>query len=252
MRRESPLVSIVTPLYNSERFILSTMQSVLQQTYQNWEHIVVDDCSTDRGAEIVEELSKKDERVKLVRLEINSGAGEARNEGIRQAKGRYIAFIDSDDLWLPDKLDLQLKMMIDEQCPLSFTFYRKIDEDDRDLKRITRSPLRLSYRTQLKTNFIGCSTAIYDSLYYGKRYFPIIRKRQDYALWLNLLEEGVPGRGLPVAATLYRVRRSGLSGNKLELVKHNWALYREVLGFGRLRSAYFLVWNIIIKVIARR
>jgi teichuronic acid biosynthesis glycosyltransferase TuaG len=252
MGSESPLVSVVTPLYNAERYIEETLRSVMEQSLDDWECLVIDDCSTDGGPSIVRSLVEEDPRIRLLSLETNSGAGASRNAGIEASRGRFIAFLDSDDAWEPEKLEKQTAFMTETASPFSFTDYRKIAEDGSDLGRTVRCRKRLTYSRQLLTNYVGCSTAMYDTKFYGKRYFPLIRKRQDFALWLDLLSDGAAGRGLSEPLTRYRVRSSGLSGNKLELVRHNWLLYRDVLGFGRIKSAYYVLWNIAIKILGRR
>lgn len=248
----SPLVSIITPLYNAEAYISKTIESVLNQTFADWELIIVDDTSTDSSPAIAEGYVEKDERIRLIRLPENAGAGISRNAGIDAAQGRYLAFLDSDDVWLPKKLAYQIKFMEQHSAPFSFSYYRQITEDGQRTNNIVKCPPRLTYRKQLKTNYVGCSTAVYDSGFYGKRYFPDIRKRQDYGLWLELLREGAIGLGIQEPLTEYRIRKSGLSGRKLELIQHNWLLYRNVLGFSAIRSSYYLGWNIGIKLLGRR
>ena len=249
---ENPLVSIITPLYNAEDYSSDTSKSVFAQNYPDWEYIIVNDGSTDNGPQIAADHAGNDPRVKILQLNGNAGAGVSRNAGISAAKGRYIAFLDSDDIWMPQKLSRQLDYMNETKAVFSFTDYRQITESGEPTDRVIRCRNRLTYRRQLKTNYVGCSTAIYDTDYYGKRYFPEIRKRQDFGLWLDLLKDGTTGYGLSEVLTEYRVRNTGLSGRKIELIKHNWRLYREVLGFSAIRSLYYLVWNIAIKVLGRR
>ncbi len=246
------MLTVVTPLYNSAQYIDDAIRSVVSQTFRDWEYLIVDDCSTDEGPEIAEAYCRTDSRIRLIRLSENSGAGICRNRGIEESRGRYIAFLDSDDLWLPDKLEIQLSVMKNHHISFTFTDYRKMNEEGVLSKQVVTCRETLSYRRQLKTNYVGCSTAVYDTQYYGERYFPVIRKRQDYGLWLNLLESGPPGRGIPTVLTHYRVRTGGLSGNKLELIRHNWNLYRSVLGFSRVLSAYYVFWNIVIKIFGKR
>lgn len=249
---KKPLVSVITPLYNAESFIEATIRSVQSQTFTDWEYIIIDDVSTDGGPEIVRRIAQEDSRIKLLSLPINSGAGISRNTGIEAARGRYLAFLDSDDIWEPEKLTRQIAFSTDSKAPFTFTDYRKIAEDGSDLDKIVKCRTNLTYSRQLLTNYVGCSTAMYDTDFFGKKYFPLIRKRQDFGLWLNLLSGGVEGKGIPEVLTRYRVRDSGLSGNKLELVHHNWLLYRDVLGFRRMKSAYYVLWNIAIKIFRRR
>ncbi len=252
MKAETPMVSIITPLFNSAPYIESAICSVISQTFKDWEYLIVDDCSTDDGRAITEAYCSKDSRICLIRLSENSGAGICRNRGIEESRGRYIAFLDSDDLWLPNKLETQLSFMENHNTAFSFTDYRKMNEEGILTDQVVKCRGTLSYRRQLKTNYVGCSTAVYDTYFYGKRYFPEIRKRQDFGLWLNLLENSPSARGVPEVLTHYRVRTDGLSGNKIELIRHNWNLYRTVLSFSRVKSAYYVFWNIVIKIFGKR
>ena len=177
-----PLVSIISPTYNSLQFIEDTIQSIIQQTYTNWELLITDDCSTDGTWELIQKHQKLDERIKIFRLEQNSGPGVARNNSIKQAKGRFIAFCDSDDQWKPDKLEKQIKFLIENDLPFTFSAYQKIDENGQE-GGIVNVPEEVSYNYLLKTCPIGCLTAIYDTEKIGKVYMPEIRKRQDYGLW---------------------------------------------------------------------
>ena len=191
MPTESPLVSIVTPLYNAAPYIEETIRSVLSQSFADWEYIIVDDDSTDEGPDIIRRMAREEPRIKFISLPINSGAGMSRNEGIKASRGKYIAFLDSDDAWEPDKLARQTAFMTETNTPFTFTDYRKIAEDGSDLGRTVKCRHRLTYSRQLLTNYVGCSTAMYDTHFYGKRYFPSIRKRQT---GLRSLAESFIGR----------------------------------------------------------
>ena len=249
---DKPVVSIITPLYDAGVYIAETIESVIHQEFTDWEYLIVDDCSTDNGPAIAEKYAATDSRIRVIQLQENAGAGVSRNAGIEASRGRFIAFLDSDDKWLPSKLSRHLDFMKTNDVPFSFTDYILTAEDGTDLGHIVRCRKTLSYRRQLKTNYVGCSTVVIDTDFYGKRYFPEIRKRQDFGLWLELLKSGPPALGFSEALTVYRVRKTGLSGRKVELVKHNWLLYREVLAFGPIRSAYYLCWNIAIKILGGR
>ena len=173
-----PLVSVITPLYNSEKYISKTIESVINQKYNNWELIIINDCSKDKGPEIVKKYQNQDERIKLINLEKNSGAAVARNIGIENAQGDFIAFIDSDDIWERNKLKEQINFMLDNDYNFSFTDYIQIDEKGKELRTI-KAPKILTYNKQLLYNHIGTSTVIYNQKNLGKIYMPNLRKRQD-------------------------------------------------------------------------
>lgn len=225
---ENDLVSIITPLYNAEKFVSETIESVLNQTYENWEMIIVDDCSRDSGPEIVREYQKKDKRIKLIQLEKNSGSAFARNKAIEESKGRYIAFLDSDDLWHPEKLEKQISFMKRNDYAFTFTKYQLMTEEGKLLNRFIEVPKKLNYRQALLLNQVGCSTAMYDIAKLGKVYLPIIKKAEDYGLWLKILKMGYYGYGLNETLVYYRIRKNSLSANKLSLVKYHWKLYRDI------------------------
>ena len=233
-----PTVSIITPLHNSSKFISETIQSVLNQTYRDWEMIIVDDCSTDDSAEIVESFAEKDERIKLYHLKVNSGAAVARNTAIEKAKGRYIAFLDSDDLWTTTKLEEQISFMIKNNHSFTFTAYNKIDEKGKKFGEIN-VPTKVNYNDLLKTCSIGCLTAIYDSKELGKIYMPLIRKRQDYGLWLRILKITPFAYAINKPLANYRVRTGSLSGNKIKAAKYQWKIYREIEKLTIIKSTWY-------------
>ena len=241
------LVSIVTPVHNSEKFLVACISSVQAQTYTEWEHILVDDCSTDKSRAIIEEFVAKDPRVKYLRLEQNSGAGVARNKAIEAAKGAYVAFLDSDDLWYPDKLEKQLGFMQSNSYPFTFTAYDKIDEGGNKTAKKVPAKKLVSYKKALFKNPIGCLTVIYSVEHFGKRYMPAIRKRQDYALWLQLLKES-NAHGLDEVLSTYRDRKNSISSNKVQLLKYEWKIYREEEGLSFFASAFYLLSAIFLKL----
>ena len=234
------LVSIITPSYNCARFIGETIESILSQTYMNWELLITDDCSSDNTREVVEGYCAADPRIKLLRLEKNSGAGVARNKSIEAAKGRFIAFCDSDDRWSPDKLERQLEFMTRQRCSLSYTSYYVCDESGAIigyvdcLKRLTR-------KTILRDNGIGCLTAIYDADSIGKHYMPAMRKRQDWCLWIDIIKNIGEAQGLQEPLALYRNRLNSISSNKVEMLKFNYEVYHTFL-----RKSPVISWGILI------
>lgn len=234
-----PVVSIVTPVHNGAAFIRETIASAQAQTCGDWELLVVDDASEDDSAEIVENLAANDSRIRLFRLEINGGAAVARNVGIRAARGRYVAFLDSDDLWMPLKLEKQICFMEQKNCEFSFTGFQRVDESGFEIS-LFGVPSRVTYGELLKTNYIGCSTVMYDSFVLGKVEMPLIRRRQDYGLWLRLLKQTEYACGINEALSYYRVRGGSVSSNKATTSLFTWRVYREVEGLSMLRSTYCL------------
>lgn len=223
---ENPLVSIITPSYNSEKFISETIKSVQNQTYQNWEMIIVDDCSTDKTVSIINTFLQ-DKRIQLLQLNKNSGTGIARNKALALAKGRFIAFLDSDDLWKPEKLEKQVDYMLSKNKPFTFSFYDCIDENGEPLDKTIEAPLNLKYRQLFWSNLVGNLTGIYDTDYFGKIEISSSRKRQDWMLWLTILKEIREAKPIPESLAVYRVRDNSLSASKSTLLKHNYNVYRH-------------------------
>ena len=223
---ETPLVSIITPTFNSEKYIADALVSVQQQSYSNWEMILVDDGSTDNTTQIISAFLEKDDRIKLYTLQKNSGAGVARNEAIQMAKGRYIAFLDSDDLWRPIKLQRQVDFMISQNQPFAFSFYDCIDEAGNALHKRVEAPKTLTYTQLFFCNFVGNLTGIYDVTYFGKIPISGIRKRQDWMVWLTVLKKIRKAKPIQESLAFYRVRNNSISASKLTLLQHNFAVYR--------------------------
>lgn len=240
-----PLVSVVTPAYNAEKFITQCHESVAAQSITSWEHIIVDDASSDRTVEVVEALARKDPRVRVCGLETNEGPSNARNAAIKLARGRYIAFLDCDDRWLPNKLEKQLAFMREHDAAFCFTSYKVVDETGVPLQDV-RVPRHLNYQQFLRGSIIGCLTVIYDREKLGLRLMPPGRSREDYALWLSILKEGHVGHGLDAPLAIYCRRRNSLSGNWPKMLVHNWRALKiaddrdsVTAAFLSLRLAYF-------------
>lgn len=232
------LVSIITPLYNCSDYLEQTIQSVISQTYGNWEMIMVDDCSTDNSLEIAQKYAAEDSRINVLQLEKNSGAAVARNKAIEAATGRFIAFLDSDDLWMPNKLEKQVQFMLDQNIAFSFSAYEKIDEKGVPFD-IVSVPEKINYKQLLKTNVIGCLTAMYDVEKLGKVYMPVNTKREDFATWLAILKRVDYAYGMPDVLAQYRVYASQSSAKKTKMAKENWRLYRDIEQLGMFKSAYY-------------
>jgi len=243
------LVSIVTPSYKSARFISQTIESVLVQTYQNWEMIIVDDCSPDNANEIIEKYTKKDSRIKLIKLEKNIGPANARNEGIKQARGKYIAFLDSDDIWLPTKLEKQIKFMQENDLVVACSSYYTIDEDGKKINtRVVKE--FFSYSDMLKSNHIGNLTGIYDCEKLGKIYMDDVG-HEDYTLWLKVMKKVDKTKAIIEPLAEYRVFKNSLSGNKIKSAKWTWHIYRNIIGLNILKSSYYFI-NYIVNALRKR
>jgi len=242
------LVSIITPSFNCEKFIADTIISVQNQTYKNWELIIVDDCSTDNSITIINKFLEKDDRIKLIKLEVNSGPAKARNKGIELSKGKYIAFLDGDDRWLTEKLELQLNFMESKQIPLSFTSYFSVNEDSENLK-LVRAKKQVTYKNLLTNNYIGCLTAMYSTEKLGKVYFPNIKKRQDWALWLNITKKGIIAYSLKEPLAIYTKRKLSVSSNKFKLLKYNWKIYRKFENLNIMVSLYYFIQLFLKKIL---
>lgn len=234
------LVSVIMPSYGSEKFISKSIDSVLLQTYDNWELIIIDDCSPDESNKIIKEYLSKDSRIKFVKLEKNSGVAVARNKGIEIAKGRFIAFLDSDDLWLPEKLEKQINFMKYHDLAFTYSSYMLIDETDKNIGEFIVKP-KISYSSMLKTCSVGCLTAIYDSNKLKKVYMPLILKRQDYGTWLKILKNIKTTKGILEPLAIYRIRSNSLSSNKLKASVYQWKIYREVEKLDIFRSLYYFI-----------
>lgn len=246
-----PIVSVITPAFNSASYIVATIESVLGQTLREWEMIIVDDNSQDQTYYVALEYASADGRIRPFRLNSSSGPATARNVAIEKAAGRYIAFLDSDDLWRPEKLEIQVRFMQNTNSPFSHSYYETMSEDGSRVGKIIKSPEHLEYKDLLKCNRIGCLTAMYDTDVLGKQYMPLIQKRQDYALWLNILKITPIASCVPVSLAYYRVRSSSLSSRKIGLVRYNWKLFREYEKLSLLSSAYYLGWNILNKILSK-
>ena len=235
MTEDYGLVSIITPSYNSSRFISQTIESILSQTYSNWELLITDDCSTDNTRKIVESYQQKDPRIRFFQLKENSGPGIARNHSIEMAKGRFIAFCDSDDRWYPEKLEKQLAFMAKKRCMLSYTSYMTCDENN-TITGIVVCDRQIDYQSLKRDDGIGCLTAIYDSSVLGKIYLPNMRKRQAWGLWLKIMKECKIAYGMKEPLAIYRIHSNSISHNKFNLVNYNIAIYQHVLGYSWCRA----------------
>lgn len=242
------LVSIITPAYNCEKYIGETIESVLKQSYENWELIIVDDCSTDNTKSVVEEYIKRDKRIKYYSLDVNSGAAVARTKAMELASGEYIAFLDSDDLWMPNKLEKQISFMKANNYNFTCTSYEQVDENGNSLNKVIKAKKKTDYNGVLLSCPVGNSTVIYNAKNLGKFVVPNIRKRNDDALWLQILKKEKYIYGMPDIVAKYRVRHDSISSNKLSLIKYHWKLYREIENLSILRSLFHICFWGLLKV----
>lgn len=234
-----PIISIITPSYNSEFKLISNINSIRKQSLSNYEHIIIDDNSLKPiPNEVLSEI-QNDPKIKLIKRSWNAGPAVTRNRGISEARGKYIAFLDADDIWLPEKLEKQVAFMEETQCPLSYTHYDVVDENGNYIGS-RKSPKELSYEDLIKVNRIGCLTAMYNTEICGKQYMPNILKRQDYGLWLKITKKFGPAQGVNEVLATYTSSPNSLSGNKLKVLKYQWRLYREIEGLSLIKSLYCL------------
>ena len=233
-----PLVSVITPAYNAARFIGETMASVRAQSLEDWEMIIADDCSSDETCRIVSEATEQDPRIILVQQEKNSGPAATRNAALEKASGRFVAFLDSDDLWLPEKLARQTDFMLREDCAVSYTWYRRLSEDGHTLGRLIEAPASLNYRQCLKNSAIANLTSMIDTSKTGHvRINEIGYRAHDYSLWLSLLRQGHLARCLQEDLARYRSVTGSISSRPGESIHSVWRIYRDIEG---LSSAYAL------------
>lgn len=239
LSKTAPLVSVVMPTYNCGRYLKKTIECVLSQTFTDFELVITDDCSTDADVKAILSSYEKDPRVRIFYLDKNSGAGVARNKCTEMARGRYIAFCDGDDYWKPTKLEKQLKLMNEKKCCLSYTSYLEVN-DAGNAVSIMLPPKRLTFCDTLHDDKIGFSTAMYDTSMYGKFYMPTIRRRQDWALVLLILQKCGEAYGVEDVLTYYNLSRNSLSRKKIRLVKFAAQVYQIVLGYSKVHSYLYL------------
>lgn len=237
---EEKLVSIITPMYNAKAFIAETMESVLAQTYPYWEMIIVDDVSTDSCAEIVKAYAMKDSRIKYYKHQKNSGVAVARNTAIQKASGRYIAFLDSDDLWKANKLEKQLQFMKEKQVTFCYSDCEIINETGESTGKIRHVPEMQDYKKLLKGNAIPCLTVLIDRSRVSKIEMPLI-PHEDYAAWLSILKTGIVAYGQNEVLAKYRVNSTSLSGNKVQAAIWTWNIYRKQEKLGIIKSIYCFI-----------
>lgn len=235
------LISIVMPAYNAAQYIEQSIESVLKQSYTNWELIIVDDCSIDDTYKIVEKLCLNEKRIKLFRMNENSGVAMARNFAISMSRGKYIAFLDSDDLWLPDKLEKQLNLMQEKKAVISYTAYRQFSMEK--VGNLVSVPEQVTYKQLLKGNVIGCLTVMLDKERLGNLQMKKAR-HEDYILWLDILKQGNTAYGLQEDLARYRKSETSLTSNKKRSALWTWQVYRQHQELSFFASIYYFIFYV--------
>jgi teichuronic acid biosynthesis glycosyltransferase TuaG len=243
-----PLVSIITPVYNTADTVLETVASVRTQTFSDWEHILVDDCSTDESAAVIEAASREDSRIRLLHMPVNTGPVIARNKAIETASGRFIAFLDADDLWLPQKLECCLEWMMRHGYDFIYHDYRHMSHDGSRVGKLVRGPEELTLEALHTRRGTGCLTVVID-----RNTIPVLRVPQispyhaeDFVMWSQLIASGHTGHRLPQDLARYRLSRKSRSGNKLQSAMNTWNLYRKFSKLSLCRTALWWLqyaWN---------
>lgn len=233
-------VSVITPTYNAARYIAETIHSVQSQTFPDWEMVIADDGSSDHTIDIVKKEMANDPRIRLIEIHQNGGPANARNLAMAAATGDYLAFLDSDDLWLPQKLERQLGFMEKHQHAFSYTDYRVMTEDGRRMEVVFRAPPMTKYKTLLKNTRIGTLTVMLDTRKVGRVQMPLNRDcSEDFGLWLSILSKGIHAYGLNEELAVYRKRENSLSSNKLKSARKTWNTYRKIEEINLLRAGWY-------------
>ena len=234
----SALVSIITPSYNSSRFINECVNSVLGQTYTNWELIIVDDASNDNSRELISNIAARDNRIKFVFLTKNIGVAGSRNIALEKSKGRYIAFLDSDDVWKKEKLTMQIHFMQSHDVSFSFSSYEPMSENGIEIFKEIKAPFKIDYNTLLKNTIIGCLTVVLDKDKIGDFKVPNLKTSQDLALWLSIMKDGVIAYGIKQSLAYYRIVGKSNTSNKFKVFVGIWKVYRNEEGLGYMKSIW--------------
>ncbi|HAL10662.1 MAG TPA: glycosyl transferase [Staphylococcus sp.] len=241
---QNGLVSVIMPLYNNEDYIERSILSVINQTYENWEILIINDKSVDSSKEIATKYSDIYSNIKLINLKINNGVANARNIGINNARGEYLAFLDSDDEWLPEKLEKQISFMNKNDYNFTCTYYGKIDSESSVLPTVIKPKYSLNYNQILKNN-IGNSTAIINVKKLGKFTVPLIKKRNDYALWLKVIKKAKKVHTLEEVLSYHRLHSNTLSSKKLDLIKYHYLVYRDYEKLSIVKTISLIIyWSV--------
>lgn len=232
-----PEVSIITPIYNSSAFLQETINAVLQQTFQDWEWLMTDDCSTDQSMDIITGIN--DPRIKISRTEKNGGAGHARNLSLERASGRFITFLDADDYWEPNFLEEMILFMKKENAELAYSNYARCDEHLVPQIEDFKADKDVTFSNLLKTCRLSLLSSMYDTKRVGIELFPEGSKREDHVMWLNLLKKIPIGKPLPKTMAKYRMHASSISRKKTNIMKDQYLVYKDFMGFSTIKSMYY-------------
>ncbi len=235
-----PLVSVIIPAYNAEKYLSETVSSVLKQTEKDLEILIIDDCSKDNTKTLAYELAKDDSRITVVENETNMGVAKTRNKGFSIARGKYVALLDSDDVWLEDKLERQIKSAKEKKADLVYCSYSMIDEKGEKVCEDFIVPEVVTYESMLLQNFIGCSTVLLTKETVDKFPFPTDMYHEDFALWLDILKSGKKAVGNVEVLSKYRLLRNSRSAGKLKCAKHRFMIYRKHLHIPLLKSLWLM------------
>lgn len=238
----SEVISIIMPLYNSEKYIDYTIESILNQTYTNWRLYIIDDCSEDKSVDIVNKFLKKDKRISLIQNDSNLGQAYSRNRGIEQCEGEYIVFIDSDDLWYNNFLERQLSFINSKNCNVVFSSFDRYDEELNKSYGRLKIPESVTYKDLLLDNSLSCLTTMYNCKNIGKLYFNTQYKHEDHIYWIDLLKlSNETAYGNDESLAIYRIRKSSESRNKIKAAIWKWKIYRNYLKFNLLKCSYYYI-----------
>ena len=236
------MVSVIIPAYNSEKYISETIESVQKQSFQDWEAIIVDDCSTDQTFLLAKKYAIRDSRIRVIKMPQNRGVAVARNVGLENASGDYIAFVDSDDLWKPDKLQKQFAFMQKNGCVLSYSDYQFFDTDNGALGKVMRCPKQMSANDILRNTAIGCLTVMVNRKRAGEFKMPLLSHTEDNCTWYQILKRtNQIALNVGEVLSLYRKGNESLTSNKFKAAKQQWGTYRNYYKFSIIKSAYFFI-----------
>ncbi|WGK65799.1 glycosyltransferase family 2 protein [Croceiramulus getboli] len=234
---DAPVFSVIMPVFNAEDFLKDAVNSVIDQTYASWELILIDDASTDGSQALISAFAKAHpQQIQCIQFKSNQGTAKARNAGIERAKGRFICFLDADDRWMPEKLEKQYQCFMTTGTAVCFSSYVLMQETGELLHQKVQAFPELPYSKLLKANYIGNLTGAYDTQKLGKCYSPLLRKRQDWALWLEVIRKGGSAVGIQQPLAVYRKRKGSISANKLALLKYNFLIYYSFLDYPLVKS----------------
>lgn len=222
-----PLVSVIMPSYNAEKYIAESIESVLHQTYRNWELLITDDCSCDRTPEIVQSYCQQDQRINFVVAKQHAGIAKTRNQSIARAKGQFIAFLDNDDLWVPEKIEKQVRFIVENNYAFVYSAYELMNEDGTLKGKTIKTAGVVDYNKYLRNTIIGSGTIMLDQNQTGSLVMPDNATSDDMALWCKILKDGHQAYPIPEVLMKYRVRSNSASANKLKAAKDVWLVYRK-------------------------